>query len=282
MLDFSQSTAVITGAGSGIGYELARLFAEHGTRLVLADIEAPALDAALARLETIGADAVGRVTDVGNNEDVAALLTYAQQCFGNIHILCNNAGVFTGGLLWEQTEDDFEWLMRVNQWGVIHGIRHFIPHMIRHGEPCHVVNTASMAALCSLPFAGIYHMTKHAVLALSECLHHELELTAPQIKVSCLCPELVNTGIARSGRNRPANLASENPTQMSAMSHAAITDATADALHPRVLAERIIAGIKQQQFYLLPPADNAWHATATSRWLDIQQRHNPRFVPPLI
>ena len=282
MLDLSNSTAVITGAGSGIGYELARLFAEQGARLVLADIEEPALDIALAKLEALGADAVGRVTDVGDNEDVAALLTYAQQCFGNIHILCNNAGVFTGGLLWEQTEDDFEWLLRVNQWGVIHGIRHFIPHMISHGEPCHVVNTASMAALCSLPFAGIYHMTKHAVLALSECLHHELELTAPQIKVSCLCPELVNTDIARSGRNRPANLASENPTEMSAMSHAAITDATANALHPRVLAERIMAGIKQQQFYLLPPADNAWHATANSRWVDIQQRHNPRFVPPQI
>jgi short-subunit dehydrogenase len=221
-------------------------------------------------------------TDVGSSESVARLLAASLEHFGSVQVLCNNAGVYTGGQLWEQTEDDYEWLMRVNQWGVIHGIRSFVPQMIKQGDACHIVNTASMAALCTLPFAGIYHMTKHAALALSECLYHELSMSAPQINVSCLCPELVNTGIATSNRNRPGNLANENPTDMHQMSMTAIRDATANSQAPRVLAERVLQAIKDEQFYVLPPADNPWRETARVRLEDIAQVRNPSFAPPAI
>jgi short-subunit dehydrogenase len=139
-----------------------------------------------------------------------------------------------------------------------------------------------MASLCTLPLAGIYHMTKHAVLSLSECLFHELAMTAPQIKVSCLCPELVNTGMANSARNRPVDLAEENVTDMQKMSMTAITDATAGSLAPRVLAERVLQGIKDNTFYLLPPVDNPWRDTANIRLEDIRLVRNPTFAPPAI
>lgn len=282
MQDFQGKTAVITGAASGIGFELASQLAERGANIVLADIEQAKLDQALAELQQRGATAIAVATDVGDSDSVAALAAAAQQAFGKVHILCNNAGVYTGGLLWEQTEDDYEWLMRVNQWGIIHGIRHFIPSMIAHGEPCHVVNTASMAAMCTLPYAGIYHMTKHAALALSECLYHELSLTAPQLQVSCLCPELVDTGIGHSHRNRPATLAQENLTEARDMSHTAIADATAGSKPPRVLAERVVQAIIDEQFYILPPEGDPWNDTAASRLDDIRQRRNPSFAPPAI
>ena len=282
MNEFENKTAVVTGAASGIGLELAKLFAEQGMNVVLADIEQDRLTAAVESVAALGADTLGVVTDVGSGASVAALCEASVARFGSVQVLCNNAGVYTGGLLWEQTEDDYEWLMRVNQWGVIHGLRHFVPQMIAQGDACHIVNTSSMASLCTLPFAGIYHMTKHAVLALSECLFHELAMTAPQVNVSCLCPELVNTGIATSARNRPADLAKENVTDMQKMSMTAITDATAESLAPRVLAERVLQGIKDNMFYLLPPGDNTWRDTANVRLEDIRQVRNPTFAPPAI
>ena len=282
MNEFETKTAVVTGAASGIGLELAKLFAEQGMNVVLADIEQDRLTAAVESVAALGADTLGVVTDVGSGASVAALCEASVARFGSVQVLCNNAGVYTGGLLWEQTEDDYEWLMRVNQWGVIHGLRHFVPQMIAQGDACHIVNTSSMASLCTLPFAGIYHMTKHAVLSLSECLFHELAMTAPQINVSCLCPELVNTGIATSARNRPADLAQENVTDMQKMSMTAITDATAGSLAPRVLAERVLQGIKDNTFYLLPPGDNTWRDTANVRLEDIRLVRNPTFAPPAI
>ena len=282
MQDMKGKTAVVTGAASGIGFEMAAVFAEQGLNVVLADIEKERLDVAVAEIEALGVAALGVITDVGDGESVSRLLEASVQRFGSVQILCNNAGVFTGGLLWEQTEDDYEWLMRVNQWGIIHGIRHFVPQMISQGDACHIVNTSSMASLCTLPFAGIYHMTKHAALALSECLFHELAMTAPQVHVSCLCPELVNTGIAASGRNRPQQLAAENLTEMHEMSMTAITDATAESLPPRVLAERVLQAIRDEVFYVLPPDGNPWRDTANSRLEDIRQVRNPTFAPPAL
>lgn len=282
MNEFGGKTAVVTGAGSGIGFDLAKVFAEQGMNVVLADIEQGALDKAVAEITALGGEVIGVLTDVGSGESVAALCTATVDRFGSVQILCNNAGVYTGGTLWEQTEDDYEWLIRVNQWGIIHGLRQFIPQMIAQGDECHIVNTSSMASMCTLPFAGIYHMTKHAALALSECLFHELSMTAPQINVSCLCPELVNTGIATSSRNRPSNLAQENITDMQKMSMAAITDATAGSAPPRLLAERVLQAIKDQAFYILPPTGNPWRDTANTRLEDLSLVRNPTFAPPAI
>lgn len=282
MNEFQNKTAVVTGAASGIGLELARVFAEQGMNVVLADIEQPKLSEAVDAVTSLGAEALGVLTDVGSGESVAALCQASVDRFGSVQVLCNNAGVYTGGLLWEQTEDDYEWLIRVNQWGIIHGLRHFVPQMISQGDACHIVNTSSMASMCTLPFAGVYHMTKHAALALSECLFHELAMTAPQISVSCLCPELVNTGIAASARNRPADLAEENITQMQQMSMTAITDATAGSLPPRVLADRVLQAIKDGAFYILPPDDNPWRDTANTRLEDLRLVRNPSFAPPAI
>ena len=282
MNKFAKKTAVVTGAASGIGLELAKVFAEQGMNVVLADIEQSKLDSAVAEVKTLGGDAIGVLTDVGSGESVAALCKASVDRYGSVQILCNNAGVFTGGLLWEQTEDDYEWLIRVNQWGIIHGQRHFVPQMIAQGDECHIVNTSSMAAMCSLPFSGSYHMTKHAALALSECLFQELAMTSPQISVSCLCPELVNTGIATSSRNRPAELAKENITDMQQMAMTAITDATAGSLPPRVLADRVLQAIKDKVFYIVPPHDNPWRETVNARLEDLRLMRNPSFAPPEI
>ncbi|MBB3047977.1 NAD(P)-dependent dehydrogenase (short-subunit alcohol dehydrogenase family) [Litorivivens lipolytica] len=282
MQELAGKTAVITGAASGIGLALARIFAEQGMNIVLADIEQQRLDAAVTEISALGVEAIGVVTDVGSGESVASLRDAAVEQFGSVQILCNNAGVYTGGNLWEQTEDDYEWLIRVNQWGIIHGVRQFVPQMISQGDACYIVNTSSMASMCTLPFAGIYHMTKHAALALSECLYHELSISAPQIKVSCLCPELFNTGIAASSRNRPEALREENITDMHKMSMDAITDATANSLSPRVAAERVLQAIKDETFYILPPEDNPWSATANSRLEDLRLRRNPTMAPPAI
>ena len=282
MNEFGNKTAVVTGAASGIGLEMARVFAEQGMSVVLAEIEQGKLDEAVAAVTALGAEAMGVLTDVGDGDSVAALCQASVGRFGSVQVLCNNAGVYTGGHLWEQTEDDYEWLIRVNQWGIINGLRHFVPQMIAQGDECHIVNTSSMASMCTLPFAGIYHMTKHAALALSECLFHELAMTAPQINVSCLCPELVNTGIASSARNRPAGLGQENVTEMQKMSMTAITDATAGSLAPRVLAERVLQAIRDKVFYILPPGDNTWRDTANTRLEDLRLVRNPTFAPPAI
>ncbi len=282
MQDFTDKVAVVTGAASGIGLELATIFAEQGMRIALADIEPEALSRAVKGLQEQGADVIGVVTDVGDDASVANLASETVNAFGAINVACNNAGVYAGGLLWEQTEADFEWVMRVNQWGIIHGIRHFVPQMLAQGDECHVVNTASMAGMTTLPYAGIYHMTKHAALALSECLFHELALTAPQIGVSCLCPELIATNIGSSQRNRPDTLGDTRVTESSEMVHQAIIDATDGALPPRVMAERVLQGIIDRQFYLCPPPDNPWHHSAKSRMEDCAAAQNPRFAAPPI
>lgn len=282
MESFSGKTAVVTGAASGIGFALAERFAREGMQVVLADIEEAALDAAVAGLADTGAKAIGLVTDVSKAADVAALAERACSEFGGVHVACNNAGVFAGGLLWEESLADYHWLMNVNIGGVINGIRTFIPIMLEQDTECHLVNTASMAALCAMPFAGIYHMTKHAVLALSESLHHELEVTSEKVKVSVLCPELIRTGIATSERNRPAEYSKpgdiiESDARQLVLD--SINEGMQTGIDPSVMADRVIAAIRSETFYIL--SEDGWRETAYQRMEDIRTGQNPVLAPPV-
>ena len=282
MESFSGKTAVVTGAASGIGFALAERFAREGMRVVLADIEEAALDSAVAKITDTGAEAIAVVTDVSKAADVSALAERARSEFGGVHVACNNAGVFAGGLLWEESLADYQWLMDVNIWGVIHGIRTFIPIMLEQDTECHLVNTASMAALCAMPFAGIYHMTKHAVLALSESLHHELEVTSEKVKVSVLCPELIKTGIGTCERNRPTEYSKpgdivESDARQLVLD--SISEGIATAIDPSVMAERVIAAIRSGTFYIL--SEDGWRETAHQRMDDIRTGQNPVLAPPV-
>lgn len=281
MDSFSDKTAVVTGAASGIGFALAERFGREGMRVVLADIEEAALDAAVERIAATGAEAIGVVTDVSKAADVAALAERARNEFGGIHVACNNAGVFAGGLLWEESLADYQWLMDVNIWGVIHGIRTFIPIMLEQDTECHLVNTASMAGLCAMPFAGIYHMTKHAVLALSESLFHELESTSDKVKVSVLCPELIKTGIGSCERNRPAEYSKPGDIVDSDARQLvldAINDSMESGIDPSVMADRVVAAIRSGAFYIL--SEDGWRDTAYQRMDDIREGRNPILAPP--
>jgi NAD(P)-dependent dehydrogenase (short-subunit alcohol dehydrogenase family) len=190
-------TAVVTGAASGIGRALAARLAAEGMHVIAADVEAGAL---------AGAASDTFVVDVSDAGQVEALAAYAFDTYGSVDVLCNNAGVFTGGLMWQRSVADFEWTLGVNLWGILHAIRAFVPRMVAAGTPAHIVNTSSMAGLCTNAFSGPYTVSKFAALAATECLAHDLAAVGAPIKVSALVPGAVATQIASSGRNRPAQL----------------------------------------------------------------------------
>jgi NAD(P)-dependent dehydrogenase (short-subunit alcohol dehydrogenase family) len=213
METLTDSTVVITGGASGIGLALARGFAAEGCRVVIADIEAPALDAALPFLPR-GTLAVR--TDVSRIDDVEALAAAALERFGSVDIVCNNAGVSTFNLLEDQTLDDWRWVLDVNLWGVVHGVQTFVPIMRRQGTPGHIVNTASFAGLMSgIAYLGPYAVSKVAVVSLSETLRAELAMEGASIGVSVLCPGFTNTNVMEGERNRPTHLGAEERTDAS-------------------------------------------------------------------
>lgn len=282
MDQFQGKTAVITGGASGIGLAMGELFAQQGMNVVLADIEKAALDEAVNKLELSGANCVGVQTDVSSAEQVQALAEQAMARFGAVHILCNNAGVFTGGLLWEESLADYQWLLDVNVWGVVHGIRTFVPLMQQQGCDCHIVNTASMAAVTAMPYSGIYHMTKHAVLSMSESLYHELSFHSPQVKVSVLCPEAINTGIASSERNRPAQYSREGdivPSDARSLVMDSLAASVTGGIGPEVMAQRVLDAIREERFYIL--SDEVWRESANIRLDDLREGRNPTFAPPI-
>ena len=272
-------TAVITGAASGIGKALAATLAGRGMNVVAADIEQESLEAVARELRAGGATVEAVVTDVQSAESVAALGAAAIAAFGKVHVVCNNAGVFAGGLCWDQPLSDYEWVVGVNTLGVVHGVRTFVPLILEHGEPGHIVNTASMAAVTSAPFSALYTMTKHAVLAFSECLYQELQATHPQVGVSCLCPEAIMTGIGMSGRNRPASLAGDaTPKPEAQMVEDALRATVEAGISPQVMADRVLAGILEDRFYLLGGGD--WLSAMESRLENLRAGENPGFSTP--
>lgn len=203
MRELTGKTAVITGGASGIGLAMAQAFGKQGMRLVLADVQADALESAAEGLRASGVEAIGVLTDVTDYDSVQALEVASREHFGAVHVLVNNAGVSITGPIWELTLDDWRWVHDVNVWGVIHGIKAFVPALIAHGEPAHVINTASLAAFNGIGEHSPYCSSKAAVLSISQSLYSELLGWDTQVGVSVVCPGMVDTHIHESWRNRP-------------------------------------------------------------------------------
>ena len=282
MDEFEGRTAVVTGAASGIGRALVRRCFDLGMNVVLVDVEAGALDALASELDQSGQRVAAVPTDVSQADQVSALAERAQDVFGNIHLLCNNAGVFTGGTSWEAPLVDYEWVFGVNVWGVVHALRSFIPGMLAHGGEAHVVNTASMAAVTATPFTAPYSMSKAAVFSLSETLFLEMQSRGGQVGVSVLCPELVDTAIGRSDRNRPEYLARkpDDPTSPEqTLVEEAIVTSTATGLDPDVLAQRTLEAVRARRFYVLAAEGDPWRVACDARLEDIRGARNPGSQP---
>jgi NAD(P)-dependent dehydrogenase (short-subunit alcohol dehydrogenase family) len=256
--------AVVTGAAGGIGLALARRLRSEGMRVVLADVEATALRDAAAALGA-GDDVLPVRCDVADDAHVAALAARAMEAFGAVHVLCNNAGVFTGGLVWETPPEDWRWVLGVNLMGAVHGLRHFVPILLGQDE-AHVVNVASMAGVTATPLSGVYNVSKHAVVALSETLALDLATRGAAVGVSCVCPEAVRTGIDRSDRNRPDALRAPGsaPSEGREIVHRAITAAVGRGLDPDVVAARVVAAVREGRFWVLAD-DPDWRAACRRR-----------------
>lgn len=250
-------TAVITGAASGFGLELARLAASKGLNLVITDVQREALDKVTAELTATGVQVAALRGDVSRSEDVHALAEMCQERFGAPNIVINNAGVAHGGLIWEHSQRDWEWVLGVNLWGVIHGMRHFMPLMLDAASKDakwrgHMVNVASMAGLVNTPNMGAYNVSKHAVVSLSETLYQDLALVSEQIHCSVLCPYFVPTSIHNSHMNRPAELRSDSkPTVSQMVAHATSTKAvTSGKVTATDVAGMVYDAIEKGQFYI--------------------------------
>jgi NAD(P)-dependent dehydrogenase (short-subunit alcohol dehydrogenase family) len=254
MKEFKDRVAIVTGGASGIGRAMADRFAAVGMKVVLADVEESALRKAEEDMRAQGASVLGVVTDVAKAEAIEDLARKTLAAFGGVHIVCNNAGVGGGfGPSWTQPLQNWEWGFGVNLWGVIHGIRTFVPIMLKQETEGHIVNTASMAGLLSSPFMSVYDATKFAVVTISESLHLELAMQQAKVKVSVLCPGFVNTNIATSDRNRPTQLQpgeqqfSETEMAFASMMFAGIASGTP----PAEVAEKVFAAIQNEQFYII-------------------------------
>ncbi|MGN8111209.1 SDR family oxidoreductase [Paraburkholderia sp. 22098] len=281
MFEFAGKVAVITGAASGFGLAFAQKGAALGMKLVLADVNPDALAQAVDTLRAAGADAIGVPTDVSSATQVEALAQAALDAFGKVHLLFNNAGVGSGGLLWESSANDWSWVFGVNVMGVAHGVRAFAPIMLAQNEPAHIVNTASVAGLLSPPAMGVYNASKHAVVSLTETLYHDLQIAqsgreaSRRVGCSLLCPAFVPTGIADAERSRPVELRNESrPTR----SQIAAGKRLQRAVQSGKLSAADVAGITfeaiaERRFYII--THPAIMATVRLRHEDIERLRDP-------
>ena len=277
--DFKGKTAVLTGAGSGFGLECARIAAQRGMNVVLVDVQQDALDAAESEVKALGAQTLAFKLDVASADQMAAMSAAVFERFGAPHLVFNNAGVGSGGLIWENTLKDWEWVLGVNVMGVVHGLRNFTPMMLAAAAADaawqgHIVNTASMAGLLNAPNMGVYNVSKHAVVSLSETLYQDLQLVTDQIGASVLCPFFVATGIAQSHRNRPAELKGGKSTKSQLIGQA-MTGKAVDSgkVSAADVAQLVFDAVAANQFYIYshPKAIKS----VQTRMEDVLQARNP-------
>ena len=277
--NFEGKTAVLTGAGSGFGLECARIGARLGMNLVLVDVQQDALDAATQEMQALGAQVLPFKLDVSCASQMEAMGAAVLARFGAPHLLFNNAGVGSGGLIWENSVKDWEWVLGVNVMGVAHGVRVFTPMMLDAAKKDttwqgHIVNTASMAGLLNAPNMGVYNVSKHAVVSLSETLYQDLALVTDQIGASVLCPFFVATGISASHRNRPAEMRGNKPTQSQLVGQAMSTKAVSSGkVSAADVAQLVFDAVANNQFYIYshPKAIRS----VQTRLEDIVQTRNP-------
>jgi NAD(P)-dependent dehydrogenase (short-subunit alcohol dehydrogenase family) len=277
MKDFKDKVAVVTGAASGIGRAIADRCGQEGMKVVLADVEEQALAKAATEMQAAGATVLAVRTDVSRAADVEALARKTLEAFGAVHLLCNNAGVGTEAAVWESSVAEWEWVLGVNLWGVIHGVRVFVPILLAQGAECHIVNTASVAGLISGPGLGVYKVTKHGVVTLSETLHHELAERGAKVKVSVLCPSVVNTRIMDSARNRPGHVPAGEPLGSAAEARwETLRQMVQAGMAPAQVADRVFDAVRKEQFYIFTHPEAKEYVR--TRMEDILHERNP--TPP--
>ncbi len=282
MQDFEGKVAVVTGGASGIGLAMATRFAAEGARLVLADIEEDVLEQAAAGLRDSGAEVLTVQTDCGDAASMDNLAEESLGHYGSVHIVCNNAGVGGRGRMWELSVNDWEFVLRVNLWGVIHGVRVFAPHLVERDEG-HIVNTASMAGLVSTAGSGPYNVSKHGVVTLSETLYGELRDAGSNVGVSVLCPGIISTNLRNSERNRPDHLRDLSDAELEARTQR--TPGFSDrsrlrALEPEWAAECVLEGVRANRFYILTHEDH--EGQIARRHEAIQNDGVPAVVRPTV
>jgi NAD(P)-dependent dehydrogenase (short-subunit alcohol dehydrogenase family) len=278
METFEGGVAVVTGGASGLGLAMAQRFADAGMNIVIGDIEAEPLAMAEAAIAAKGVKVLPKRTDVAKADNVEALAESAYRHFGKVNILCNNAGVGgSPGAMWELSEADWKWVLDVDLWSVVHGVRSFVPRMIASGEEAHVVNTASVAGLVSGAVGGPYTVAKFGVVALSEQLYFELARAGHNIGVSVLCPGFVNTNIYDSGRNRQAEYGQPNvaPSPDGEQRRAMLEAMRNTMLQPAEIGELVFEAVRTRNLYIVPTGGDALESAVRARLENVVERKNP-------
>jgi NAD(P)-dependent dehydrogenase (short-subunit alcohol dehydrogenase family) len=248
--DFKNKVAVVTGAASGIGKAMAQQFAAEGMQLLLADIEHAPLLKVSEELRAVGARVLTHIADVSKSDNLEMLATRAYDEFGAVHLLCNNAGVLPPGApVWKEPLGTWHWTLDVNFFGVLHGVQAFVPRMLQARHEAHIVNTASLAGLTTRPLMSAYNVSKHAVVALSECLYSELRMTTDKIHVSVLCPAFARTRLLESGRNKPKGVEADPAASFGF--YDALKRVVDEGAPPEEIASAVVNAVRENQFWIL-------------------------------